>query len=94
MIDLPALVLRRADEQVRALRVDRRHERDSWDVKPKPRRCRCGAELDETNPNDACRTCRNAAIGPCRFDGCDRRGNSRGYCHKHYMRVFKAQAGR
>jgi hypothetical protein len=87
-MDLEAFAVRRADEQTRDMEWGRGWERDSWDVPVRARFCSCGAKLKPETAGDVCRKCRSARIGPCRMDGCGRRGNSRGYCGKHYKAVF------
>lgn len=91
MIDLTAILLRRADEQTRGTKWGRGWERDPWDVIPKARFCSCGAKLKPETAGEVCRKCRSARIGPCRMDGCTVRGSSRGYCPKHYKRVFHSE---
>jgi hypothetical protein len=85
---LDRVLLARADEQTSSTSWGRGWERDPWDVIPKARFCSCGAKLKPETAGEVCRKCRSARIGVCRMDGCGRRGNSRGYCGKHYKAVF------
>jgi hypothetical protein len=84
-----SIAVRRAEEQSNAYRWERRHERDGWDVRAKPRRCECGATLNAATHGILCRACRTRLVPTCAWDESGLRGNSRGYCHKHYMRVFR-----
>lgn len=73
MIDLDQVVLRRADEQVAATRLDRSWEHDTWAI----------AGEEPTRPKV------KAAPRTCRADNCGRTARSTGYCHRCGRRVAR-----